>query len=96
VFTLIANGFNKKPPHRKVNALLSQLVWRWEAIKGFITGSDPLLTRETASTARARVTFNNSRLLNDFPDFKYTPLEDSIQRICNEFKEGISKGMIKS
>ncbi len=96
VFTLIANGFNKKPPHRKVNALLSQLVWRWEAIKGFITGSDPLLTRETAATARAIVTFNNSRFLNDFPEFKYTPLEESIQQICDEFKACISNGMVKS
>lgn len=95
VFTLIAKGFNKKPPHQKVNALLSALVWRWEALKGRITGSDPLLTRETAATARAKVTFNNSRLLNDFLDFRYTPLEESIQRICTEFTEGIASGNVK-
>ena len=86
VFTLIANGFQKKPPHRKVNRFMSELVWRWEAIKGRITGNDPLLTKETAATARARVQFDNSRLLQDFPDFRYTPLEVSIQRICDEFK----------
>lgn len=94
IFTLIAEGFHKKPPHRKVNALLSELVWRWEAIKGRFTGSDPLLTRETAATARAKVTFNNTRLLKDFPDFRYTPLEKSIQRICNEFKVGIADGKV--
>ena len=86
IFTLIAKGFQKKPPSRKVNRLISELVWRWEAIKGWVTGNDPLLTKETASTARARVEFDNSRMLIDFPDFRYTPLETSIQRICNEFK----------
>ncbi|NDA60506.1 MAG: NAD-dependent epimerase/dehydratase family protein [Chitinophagia bacterium] len=86
IFTLIAKGFQKKPPSRKVNRLISELVWRWEAIKGWVTGNDPLLTKETAATARARVEFDNSRMLIDFPDFRYTPLETSIQRICNEFK----------
>lgn len=86
IFTLIANGFQKRPPNRKVNRLLSELVWRWEAIKGWITGTEPLLTKETAATARARVQFDNSRLLKDFPDFRYTPLEIAIQRICNEYK----------
>jgi hypothetical protein len=34
--------------------------------------------------------------LNDFPQFKYTPLEESIQQICDEFTAGISNGTVKS
>jgi nucleoside-diphosphate-sugar epimerase len=87
IYTLIANGFKKRPPHKKVTAFLAALVWRVEAIKAMFTGKDPLLTKETAKTARAKVTFSNSKLLNRFPEFRYTPLETSIQRICKEFKK---------
>lgn len=87
VFSSIARAFDKKPPHRKVTALLSAIVWRVEALKSFFTGKDPLLTKETARTARARVNFDNSKLLKTFPDFSYTPFETSVQRICAELKQ---------
>jgi nucleoside-diphosphate-sugar epimerase len=86
VFQLIASSFQKQPPHRKVSKWLSELVWRWEAVKAMFTGADPLLTRETAATARARVTFDNSSFLQTFPEFSYRPLEESIQRICREYE----------
>ena len=86
IFGLIAAGFNKKPPHKKVTPLLAGIVWRWEAIKAFFTGKDPLLTKETARTAQAKVVFNNSKLLASIPEFSYTPLKTSIDRICAEFR----------
>ncbi|MEO8173722.1 MAG: NAD-dependent epimerase/dehydratase family protein [Sediminibacterium sp.] len=87
VFTRMANNFGKKPPHRKVTPLLAALVWRWEAMKAKFTGKDPLLTKETARTAAAKVRFDNSKLTSRFPDFKYTPIEASLERICSELKE---------
>lgn len=86
IFGLIATAFNKKPPYKKVTPLLAAIVWRIEAFKAYFSGKDPLLTKETAKTARAKVSFNNSKLLNQFPEFKYTPLNDSINRICTELK----------
>lgn len=87
IFRLIASAFKKSHPHKQVTPLLAGIVWRIEAIKAFFNGKDPLLTKETAKTARAKVSFNNSKLLNEFPEFKYTPLEDSINRICAELKQ---------
>lgn len=87
IFGLIAAGFNKKPPYKKVTPLLAGIVWRWEAIKALFTGKDPLLTKETARTAQAKVVFNNTKLLKALPDFSYTPLKTSIDRICTEFRE---------
>lgn len=87
VFSAIAQGFGKKPPHKKVTPFLAGLVWRWEAVKSFFTGAEPLLTKETAQTARAVVRFDNSKFLKAFPQFSYTPFEASIQRICRELKE---------
>jgi len=84
VFTMMASGFGKKPPHKKVTPLLAALVWRLEAIKGKITGKAPLLTKETAATAQAIVHFDNSKFLNAFSNFKYRKIEDTIQRTCQE------------
>jgi nucleoside-diphosphate-sugar epimerase len=87
LFGLIAAAFQKKPPHKKVTPILAAIVWRLEAIKAFFSGKDPLLTKETAKTARAKVSFNNTKLLKQFPAFTYTPLNESIGRICGELKQ---------
>jgi dihydroflavonol-4-reductase len=87
IFTQMANNFSKRPPHRKVTPFLAAIVWRLEAVKAMFTGKDPLLTKETARTAAAKVRFDNTKLKKFFPDFQYTPVPDSLKRICNELKE---------
>jgi len=87
LFTAIANAFQKKPPHRKVSALLAEIVWRMEAVKSIFTGKSPLLTKETSRTARALVRFDNNKFLKAFPDFKYRDMQESVNRICHELTE---------
>lgn len=86
IFTMMANAFHKKAPHKKVTSLLAEVVWRLEAIKGIITGKSPLLTKETSRTAQASVRFDNSKLLQELPQFEYRNMQESIERICTEFK----------
>ncbi len=87
VFSMIAENFGKKPASKKVTPLIAGIVWRLEAIKSKFTGKDPMLTRETAKTAAAKVTFDNSKLLKEFPAFNYSPVSVSIKRICTELKK---------
>jgi nucleoside-diphosphate-sugar epimerase len=87
IFTRIANGFNKRPPSRRVTPLLAAIVWRLEAVKGFFTGKSPLLTKETAATAQAVVNFDNTKFLKAFPSFTYRSIEETINRTCSELKE---------
>lgn len=87
IFNQIANAFNKRPPYKKVTPFLAGIVWRLEAIKGFITGKAPLLTKETAATAQAIVRFNNEKFLKAFPGFQYRPIEHTIVRVANELKQ---------
>jgi dihydroflavonol-4-reductase len=86
LFDEIAGGFGRKAPYKKVTPFLAELVWRYEGIKGRLTGIDPLLTKETSNTAQAKVYFDNSKLLKQFPGFRYTPVSDTIQRICSYLK----------
>ncbi len=87
IFTQIATAFNKKPPHKHATAFLSNMVWRLAKLKAMFTGKEPMLTKETAATAQAKVSFNNGKLLQTLPNFKYTPIHQSIKNICAELKQ---------
>jgi nucleoside-diphosphate-sugar epimerase len=83
VFTMMANAFGKKPPHKKVTPLIASLVWRAEALKAMFNDKDPLLTRETANAAQAVNHFDNTKLTKFLQAFQYTPLKETIQRVCS-------------
>jgi len=89
VFDLMAKAFGKKPPHRKVTPFLGGVVWRWEKLKALLTGSRPLVTKETAETALATVEYDNQKLLAALPGFTYTGLEESIMFTCRELVKHI-------
>lgn len=87
LFEMIADAFGVKRPSTKVTPFISAMVWRFEKIKSLLTGSDPLITKETARTGMTAATFDNTKFLNAFPSFSYNPLQVSVQRICRALKE---------
>jgi nucleoside-diphosphate-sugar epimerase len=86
IFTNIALEFGKKPPFKRVTPFIASIVWRIEQFKASITSKNPLLTKETAKTAQAKVYFDNSKFTYYAVNFKYTSIEDSIKRICEELR----------
>lgn len=82
VFEMMAKAFGRKPPHKKVTPFIAAIVWRLEAIKSWFTKKDPLVTKETARTALAKVRFDNSKLKQFLPAFVYRPLPDTITEVC--------------
>jgi dihydroflavonol-4-reductase len=90
LFNLIAGAFGKKQPHRKVTPFLARLVWRLEAIKSRITGSEPLVTRETAATAMAKVHFDNGKLKKFLPDFTYHDIPGTIAYTCGALQQKLN------
>ena len=84
LFTKMATAFNKKPPRKKVTPLLAEIIWRAEVVRSKLSGKKPLLTKETARTAQAKVYFDNGKLLKMFPSFQYTPVAISIEKICRQ------------
>ena len=87
IFSSIAECFDKKPPYKKVTTFMAELIWRTEAIRAAFTGSDNLLTKETARTAQAKVQFDNSKILKALPGFKFTKIEDTIIHTCAALKD---------
>ncbi len=87
VFSEMAMAFGKKAPSRKVSPFLASLVWRIERFKSLFTGSDPLLTKETAETAQQKVYFDNIKVLTALPGFQFTPVSDAIRICCKAYLE---------
>lgn len=87
LFTMIAKAFHRKPPNRRVTAFIAGVVWRLDALKSIFNGSQPLITKDTALAAQAKVYFDNSKMLQYVEGFTYTPIQQSVNRICNEYRE---------
>lgn len=85
----IALGFGKKRPSWKTTPFLLSLAWRIEKLKSFFTRKKPLLTKESARVAQSQTWFDNGKMLKAFPDFSYTPLEQSIKKACEKYAGSI-------
>ena len=90
IFNMIAAGFNKKPPHKKITPFLAGVKWRMEAVKSKFTGLKPLVTKETAATSLAKVRFDNSKLLKFLPEFRYRSMEDTVSETCTALQQKLN------
>ena len=86
LFTTIAREFGKKPPSREATPFLAGIAWRVEKIKSFLNGKPSLLTRESARVATSSTFFDNSKILRQLPDFRFTPLEETIRAACQAYQ----------
>jgi dihydroflavonol-4-reductase len=91
VFKMIATDFKKKLPSKVVTPFLAKIIWRWEALKYTITGKEPLVTKETATTALANTHYDNTKLIKYLPTFIYTNLEEAIKQTCKAFQQKLNK-----
>lgn len=78
LFNTIARGLKVKGPHIFVNEWVTKLVWRLEAIRGFILKNKPLITRETAFTANRQYNYSSEKL-HHFIKFNYRSIHESIE-----------------
>jgi len=90
LFDLAADFWKKKKSHKKVSRFMASLLWRFMSLRAVFTGSRPLLTRETVSTAMAKVNFDNSKLLKYLPDFHYRTLEETVAYTCDALQQKIN------
>jgi nucleoside-diphosphate-sugar epimerase len=83
----IADSFGKKKPSRQSTPFLLGLAWKMEELKSLLNGSRPLLTRESAKVAVSKTYFENDKLLAAFPEFLFTPLEQTIRQASAKYLE---------
>ena len=84
LFQKIAANFNKKAPSIKLNKTLLNVVARIEGIRSFLTGSEPLITRETARKAGTKFLFENDKIRKTL-SFEFQPIDASLQWCCQYY-----------
>jgi len=86
VFFMVADGFGVQRPSKMVTPFVAAMVWRLAALASFFTQKAPFITKETARTSLAEARFSHSKLLTALPGFQFTPLPQTIKRICNHYR----------
>jgi hypothetical protein len=69
---------------------MTELVWRWNGLRT-LWGERSTVTRETARSARTQTFYDNGKWLKAFPDFKYTPLEETLARSAAAYRQHADK-----
>jgi dihydroflavonol-4-reductase len=84
-FNKIAENFNKKKPWLRISASTMGVLWRAEALKSFVTGKAPLITKETAKTAQLKILQKNDKVKKTL-GFKFRTLDETLSRVCKNLK----------
>ena len=88
LFGKMADGFKKKHPTIKVTDFIAQVVWRVEAVRSWVTGKAPLITRETAMSSRTNFVMDGQKIEQSL-DFEYADIGTTVARICKYFQSTV-------
>ncbi|WP_025762425.1 NAD-dependent epimerase/dehydratase family protein [Dyadobacter tibetensis] len=88
LFDLIADKMGKRRPRFKVGSGLAGVIWRVEAVRTWLMGTKPLITKETAQSSARRISYDASKLRKAL-DFSFTPIDQTIARVCESLKQSI-------
>ncbi len=86
LFEEMADGFGKRRPSREATPFLASVAWRMARLKSFLTGQPSILTRESARVASSRTFFDNDKILQQLPGFRFTPLDETIKTACTAYQ----------
>ena len=78
---MMAKYLGKPAPTVKIPDFITEIIWRMESARTFLTRSTPILTKEMAYTMRQKYSYTHEKLQKTI-GFEFTPLEQSIREIC--------------
>ena len=88
LFSLVADALGVKKPAIHANSLLLGLAWRFEAIKSLFPGKAPLVTKDSAFSAKSIHKFSNEKLIK-MQNFNYMDIKESVSRIAGIYRSDI-------
>ena len=89
-FALIAKHLSKPAPAINVPNAMTSIAWRVEAVRAFLTGSKPEVTREMAITTTQAYAYSSEKLCKTL-NFDFRPVEESIQEICGFYLKDVKE-----
>jgi nucleoside-diphosphate-sugar epimerase len=91
VFDQIADTLGVRRPGMAATPLLRELAWRAAWLSSKLTGSAPLITKQTARSSARTFHYDNRKSLTDFP-FEYTPIAQTIRETGAQFLRSAESG----
>jgi nucleoside-diphosphate-sugar epimerase len=83
-FTKTAQAFQKKAPTIKVNPTVASILARLESVRIRLTGSEPLITIETARLADAFFEYDNQKV-KKLLDYQFQSIDNTINWCCQQY-----------
>lgn len=78
LFDMICAQMEVTPPQKLAGPGMTELAWRLDTLRSWLTGRRPTLTRESAESAQKTMRYSSEKWLKQFPDFQFRELEDTI------------------
>jgi len=89
-FALIAKHMGKPAPSVNVSPAMTAFAWRVEAVRAFLTGSKPEVTREMAITTSQVYRYSSEKLCKTL-NFTFRPVEETIGEICGLYLTDVTR-----
>jgi nucleoside-diphosphate-sugar epimerase len=89
-FSKIAKVLDKKAPDIKVGKYKKELAWRLDWLKSKLTGSERLITKNSAVHTSRTFVYDNTKSTEVF-DFQYLPIEKTIADMGSQFKKAATQ-----
>lgn len=89
LFQKMAKHLGSKVPKKPLPDVLGGMFWRWEKLKSKISGTSPLVTRESLKSSAHKSSYDHSKSTSVF-DFQYRSLEETLRDSIDYYKQGRS------
>jgi nucleoside-diphosphate-sugar epimerase len=80
----IAEYISKPAPKYKATPFMGEMAWRFDKLRGLLTGQKPFITKETAETAGNKYYYTSKKLIKAL-DFEFIPVKESLIESCELF-----------
>ncbi|HSO88812.1 MAG TPA: NAD-dependent epimerase/dehydratase family protein [Draconibacterium sp.] len=93
VLCQIADALGKARPQIYASGIILELGWRLIKFVSLINRKQPLITRESVATSKAKNNYDGSKIIKQF-NFKYLTVSDSIKQTSGFLKSDMNQNII--
>src|SRR5690606_28892064 len=80
-----SNHLGRPAPKHRAKPWMLSIAWRAAGLLAMFTGERPLITRETAKSARQRLLFSNRKVVAA-TGMAFKPIDNTLREICTTLK----------
>jgi nucleoside-diphosphate-sugar epimerase len=90
ILDMLADALDRPRPKYKLNEFFLSTAYILDQFRTLLTLSDPILTKENIKYINMNNRYSSQKLLNALPEFKFTPIKETIQLMAKIFINSLS------